>query len=341
MNERMPKPFPRVLAGLLCLLSFAAVANGPTVEALDSIGLTVGDMERSLAFFSKVLNFEPIADTEVFGSAYEHLAGLFGLRARIVRMHLGDETIELTEYLAPRGRPVPDGSRSNDRWFQHIAIVVPDIDEAYGWLRQNKVRYASTAPQTLPGWNTKAAGIKAFYFKDPDDHVLEILSFPPDKGDPKWRRPASGRMFLGIDHTAIVVSDTETSLTFYRDTLGLKLVGESENYGIEQEHLNNVFGARLRITSLRAPSGPGVELLEYLTPRDGRPYPADAAASDLIHWQTNFITTDVRGAETLLRAGRFVFVSPGVVNLKDAHLGFRWGLTVRDPDGHGLRVSEK
>ena len=44
----------------------------------------------------------------------------------------------------------------------------------------------------------------------------------------------------------------------------MTIAGTSENYGVEQEHLNNVFGARLRITALRAARGPGVELLEYL-----------------------------------------------------------------------------
>ena len=64
------------------------------------------------------------------------------------------------------------------------------------------------------------------------------------------------------------------------------MAGGSENWGTEQEHLNNVFGARLRITTLRAARGPGVELLEYLAPTDGRPYPADARANDLLHWET-------------------------------------------------------
>ena len=51
--------------------------------------------------------------------------------------------------------------------------------------------------------------------------------------------------------------------------LGLKLAGESMNHGTEQEHLNNVAGARLRISGLRAESGPGIEFLDYLTPKTG------------------------------------------------------------------------
>ena len=341
MKHKVRQHLLLTLVGFFCLLSVADAGSTPTVVALDSVGLTVSDIDRSVDFFSKVLSFEKVSDKEIFGSEYEHLQGLFGVRARVVRMKLGDESIELTEYLTPKGRPIPADSRSNDRWFQHIAIIVSDMDRAYEWLRQNKVEYASTGPQTLPEWNTNAAGIKAFYFKDPDHHALEILWFPPGKGDPKWHRPAATKLFLGIDHTAIVVNDTEASLKFYREALGLRQVAESENYGVEQEHLNNVFGARLRITTLRAPSGPGVEFLEYLAPRDGRPYPADVRASDLIYWQTNFITTDMRDAEGRLRTGKFTFVSPGVVDLADDQAGFKRGLLIRDPDGHASRVLEK
>jgi catechol 2,3-dioxygenase-like lactoylglutathione lyase family enzyme len=323
-------PRPQVSAG----------RDQSVVAALDSVGLTVSDVDRSVDFFSRVLSFEKVSDVEVAGPGYERLQGLFGLRSRIVRMKLGDETIELTEYLTPKGRPIPVDSRSNDRWFQHIAIIVSDMDKAYAWLRQNKVEHASTGPQTLPEWNKNAAGIRAFYFKDPDEHALEILSFPPDKGDAKWHRD-SANLFLGIDHTAIVVSDTEASLRFYRDTLGMKPVGESENYGVEQEHLNNVFGARLRITAMRAAAGPGVEFLEYLAPRDGRPYPTDARASDIISWQTSFTTTSIREAEARLRTGRIRFISPGAVDLADGQTGFQMGLSVRDPDGHVSRLLQK
>jgi catechol 2,3-dioxygenase-like lactoylglutathione lyase family enzyme len=189
---------------------------------------------------------------------YEHLEGVFGLRMRIARMRLGDESIELTEFLAPRGRPAPVDARSNDRWFQHVAIIVSDMDRAYQWLRERKVQHASSGPQLLPEWNKNAGGIRAFYFRDPDGHPLEILWFPSGKGKAKWHAP-SEKLFLGIDHTAIVISDTEASLRFYRDRLGMEVAGESENYGPEQERLNNVFGARLRITALRAASGPGIE----------------------------------------------------------------------------------
>src|SRR5687768_3549754 len=185
----------------------AAVALGASepklVTAVDSIGLTVSDLDRSVKFYSEVLSFDKVSEIEVDGDAYEHLHGVFGLRARTARMRLGAEFIELTEYLAPKGRPAPVDMRSNDRWFQHVAIIVGDIHRAYQWLRRHKVQHASSGPQRLPEWNRNAASIEAFYFRDPDGHPLEILTFPPGKGNPKWQR-SEGRLFLGIDHTAIV-----------------------------------------------------------------------------------------------------------------------------------------
>ena len=322
-------------------LSPSALAQ---VVAVDAPGFTVSDAGRSIAFFEQVLSFEKVSDSEVTGTEYEHLQGVFGVRMRIVRMKLGDEFIELTEYLAPKGKPIPADARSNDRSFQHIAIIVSDMDKAYQWLRKNKVTHASTGPQRLPDWNKNAGGIQAFYFKDPDGHALEILEFPSDKGNPKWHQFAAAnpsKIFLGIDHTAIVVSDTDASLKFYRDVLGMKVAGESENYGIEQERLNNVFGARLHITGIRAEAGPGIEFLEYLAPRDGRATPVDICANDLLHWQTKLVTRDATAVERSVLANKFSLVSSGVIALSNGEMSFRKSFIVRDPDGHAMQLIER
>src|SRR6266571_1365490 len=85
----------------------AEAQQHPTlVDGVDAIGITVSDMDRAVDFYSKVLTFEKISDAEVAGENYEHLEGVFGLRMHVVRMRLGDESIELTEYLAPKGRTI-------------------------------------------------------------------------------------------------------------------------------------------------------------------------------------------------------------------------------------------
>src|SRR5690242_11825700 len=230
-----------VLAGFICCCN----AYGQTTK-VDAIGITVQDMDRALNFFTKILPFEKISEVEVAGMEYEKLKGVFGIRYRKARLRLGDQEIELTDFLTAGGRSIPEDSRSNDLWFQHIAIVVSNMDSAYARLRKFNVQHVSTSPQTLPKSIPAAEGIKAFYFRDPAGHNLELIYFPPGKGDPKWQN-SNEKIFLGIDHTAIGISSTEKSKAFY-STLGINYKGESFNLGMEQEHLNNVKGARLHIS---------------------------------------------------------------------------------------------
>ncbi len=351
-------PLGWIIVGILGVLAFLSTVHGQNLSAsprlrvspsstevskVESVGFTVSDMDRAIDFYTKVLPFEIVSDTETFGTDVEHLTGVFGARVRIVRLRLGSEFLELTEYLTAGGRPIPVDSRSNDRWFQHIAIIVSDMDKAYSHLRKHKVRHASTAPQKLPEYIKAAAGIEAFYFKDFDNHVLEILAFPPDKGAKKWHDLArTGKLFLGIDHTAIGIEETDASLEFYRDALGLTVAGNSENYGTEQEHLNNVFGARLLITGLKTrEEGIAVEFLQYLAPTDGRTFPKDTRSNDIWHWQTGFEAEKVDLLGQILRERKFNFVSTGVVSFEKRSLGFNKGVLVRDPDGHAVRIIEK
>jgi catechol 2,3-dioxygenase-like lactoylglutathione lyase family enzyme len=321
------------------LLLVASLSTQAAVHEVGAIGLTVGDLNRALEFYTSVLSFEKVAESKSAPGAMDQLFSLSGTQTRSVDLRLGDERITLTEHLTNKGRPIPADSRSFDHWFQHIAIVVSDMDSAYAHLRSAKVKHVSTLPQTLPAWNKDAGGIKAFYFRDPEDHVLEIIWFPPGKGNPKWQKLArpdrsetGAPLFLGIDHTAIVVDDTDRSLVFYTNVLRLRMVGCAENYGTEQEHLNQVFGVRLRITALRAERGPGIELLEYITPPGGRPFPVDAQANDLVFWRTHLVVDD------------YAFLSEGKGGMfarSVSRSGVSGSFIVRDPDGHALELEDR
>ena len=314
-----------LIAALLGLLARTALAG---VGEVGPIVLSVANLDRELAFYTNTLPFRLLSEEHEHGPELEQLTGLSGAHTRSATLQLGEERIRLTQFVAPTGRPIPADSRSFDHWFQHIALVVSDMDRAYKGLRSAKVKHVSTAPQTLPAWNPKAGGIRAFYFRDPEDHVLEAIWFPPGKGDPKWQRPSAvgatnlPDLFLGIDHTAIVGGDTDRSLAFYHDALGMRVAGSAENWGVEQEHLNQVFGARLRITALRAERGPGIEFLEYVTPPGGRPLPADAQVNDLLAWRVS-LTWPGQNFATV--PGTPVGRSQGTV-------------LVRDPDGHLLEI---
>lgn len=306
------------IALVACLLVESALrAAEPDASSSPSVGVTsiasnVSDLDRSVAFYVNVLDFErtehPAQTDDEQSDDRPH---------RTAWLRLGDEAIELREVGDGAGRPYPPGSRSHDRWFQHVAIVVKDMDRAYKRLRDARVVHISSGPQTLPEWNQAAAGIQAFYFRDPDGQPLELIFYPPGKRQDRWQTPTN-KLFLGIDHTAIAVADTEAALRFYRDELGLTIAGGSENHGFEQEHLSGVFASRVRITTLRGAFGPGVELLEYIAPSDGRPSPADLQPFDLVFRETRFTLAH----PTSIRATRDV-------------------RRLRDPDGHPVVMTRQ
>src|ERR1044071_1363400 len=125
------------ICALLSLLIFNAVVRAdtsqaaPIVASIDSVGITVDDLDRAVAFYTSVLDFHQVGERELAGEQYERLYGVFGARLAIATLQLGDERIELMQFVAPRGRPEPADSKSNDRWFQHVAIIVSDMERAY------------------------------------------------------------------------------------------------------------------------------------------------------------------------------------------------------------------
>jgi len=324
---------------ILLLVSFLHAIAFTQVVKVGAIGITVKNMDRSLKFYTEVLGFHKVSEAELSGEAYEKLNGLFGLNMHVARLQLGDEIIELIDYLTAGGRSIPEDQRSNDLFFQHIAIVVSDMEKAFEQVKKFNVEYVSTAPQTLPKSIPGAEGIKAFYFHDPDNHNLELIYFPKGKGQPKWQQPTD-KIFLGIDHTAIGVSNTETSHTFYADILGIERKGDSWNKGIEQEHLNNVEGASLHITGYRAAAGPGIEFLQYIVPGPGKKYPEDTRADDLWFWQTTLYTHDAAALFNKLKVSGYSFLSKELVPVLRNGVMNR-SFIVKDPDGHAMLIMEE
>jgi hypothetical protein len=86
---------------LLSLVVFPLIVRRLFKPDLVSVGMTVADMDRSVDFYTNVLSFQKVSDVEVLGTEYEQLQGLFGVRLRVVKLQLGNEQVELTEYLTP------------------------------------------------------------------------------------------------------------------------------------------------------------------------------------------------------------------------------------------------
>jgi len=324
----------RTMACSILLWVVVSTTLAAGVVGMDRIFVTVSDLDRAERFYRDGLGFETMERGEMAGDGFAHLVGLRDARAKTLTMRLGREEVTFVQYKTA-GQPYPADSRSPDLWFQHFAIVVSDMDKAYATLRRVGFTPISNAgPVTLPPAN---GFVRAFKFRDPDGHPLELLYFPPGQGRPGWAGQGD-KLFLGIDHSAIGVADTERSEAFYERLLGMSVAYEGLNRGPTQESLDGTFGAVVQITGLRPPAktGPGVEFLEYRTPATGRPAPVEMESNDLAHVELAFIADDLDGLVAKLREARTPFVSPDAVHLGggiDAAL-------VRDPDGHAILLEQ-
>lgn len=306
------------------------------VPAVLGFTLTVSDLGRSERFF-QALDFSLERRARQAGAPLAELFAIVDPVVHVSELRLGRETVELRQFESPSGRAIPADARSNDLSFQHLAIVVSDMDAAYRRVRRLGVPEVSRGPQTLPLSNPTAGGIRAFYFRDSDRHALELIQFPSGKGDERWHDRERG-LFLGIDHTAIVVADTDLSAPLY-EALGFGVAGRSLNFGAEQALLSGVPGARVRITGFASRSGPGVEFLSYLEPST-RGTRSHMRANDLGHWEVTVRVAEVEPALARVLEHGGQRLSARVVDVRDLELGYAQAVVVHDRDGHSLRLVE-
>jgi catechol 2,3-dioxygenase-like lactoylglutathione lyase family enzyme len=290
------------------------------VQAQSVVGISrvVSDLSRAESFYRSALGFNGLSSAPADPEVLQAL-GLAG-GAGEFRLRLGEEELVLVQFESAGG-DYPADSRSNDLWFQHLAIVVSDMDTAYSRLRSCAGwRPISTeGPETLPA---SSGGVRAFKFRDPDAHPLELLWFTPRHENPKWqerrRASASDEPFLGIDHTALSVSSNRRSLAFYR-SLGLSIEDETVNSGPAQSRLDGLDAAHVRVTGLRPAgvAGPGLELLAYRPPGRARENPS--ISDPPMQWTT--LSAIAPGPATANDRGR----APPLLKKISA---------VSDPDGH-------
>jgi catechol 2,3-dioxygenase-like lactoylglutathione lyase family enzyme len=257
-------------------------------------------------------------------------------RGRRSLLRLGCQRIELLEFTDSAGRRYPPDSTSTDIWFQHMAIVVTDMTDAYQRVMANR-RFrpiSRNGPVRLPD---NSGGVTAFKFRDQDGHPLELLAFPQGRAPEEWRTANGTGPFLGVDHTAIGVSDTARSTRFFGSVFGFSVGTRTENRGAEQADLDDVDDVRVSVTRLaRDLPAPRLELLHYHA-GTRRPIPRDTASNDIVatHCVVQVASLGATAA-ALARQGtplttKDLMILPG---------GVRAAL-VSGPDGHRFLVQER
>lgn len=288
-----------------------AVGAAPAgICRLARFGLTTTNAVRLAAFYERACGFHRLATERLSGAKFESLMGVAG-GALSIKLGVGNEVIELVEFNRP-GRPYQQESSAADIIFQHFAIVVANIDEAYqrlsavaGWSP-----ISNGGPQRLPA---TSGGVTAFKFRDLDGHPLELLAFATGRAPPCWVGGSGSEVYLGIDHSAISVSDSSRSISFY-EGLGLRIAARSRNSGPEQERLDGIREPRLEVIAL-APreATPHIELLCYQWAEHRR--------------VLSLSSNDIAASRLVLEASR----DPATTESIDAY-------PLLDPDGHHLLI---
>jgi catechol 2,3-dioxygenase-like lactoylglutathione lyase family enzyme len=309
--------------------------TGVQAARIDRVVLIVSDLERAeddyvTTFGCNVEQRAAIEHTLTSVLAVPEASGRRSL------LRLGRERIELLEFTDVTGRPYPCDSTSTDIWFQHMAIVVTDMTEAHRRVTSNpRFRPITRAgPVRLP---EKSGGVAAFKFRDHDGHPLELIAFPAGGGPREWLSTDSAGPFLGVDHTAIGISDYGVSTKFFSSVFGFSVGARSENLGREQADLDDVDDVQVSVIQLAADlPAPRMELLEYHV-GTRRPIPPNTASNDIAatHSVVHVASLDA-AADALARRG-----TPLPSDARMILDGDIPAALVSGPDGHRFLVEER
>ena len=144
-----------------------------TIVSADHTGITVSNLERSLAFWRDVLGFELSHTAHQTGELAREVTGIAGaeIKLAVLRAPGGGHKIELLEYLAPADRK-PANLRPCDVGSVHVALLVEDLEAvlahiaASGWEAAGKPQMLKTGPN---------AGKRVVYVRDPEGATIELM----------------------------------------------------------------------------------------------------------------------------------------------------------------------
>jgi catechol 2,3-dioxygenase-like lactoylglutathione lyase family enzyme len=138
------------------------------ITALEHVGLSVADLDRSIAFYRDVLGFSVARIVEVPPSMrLGEVVGMPPCAARIAHLTLGAAMLEIFEYRDPVGRPIPEGTVHADHGFNHIGLASTDTRADYARLRTQGISFIGVPVEFRPG-------VWIVYFRGPDGEICEL-----------------------------------------------------------------------------------------------------------------------------------------------------------------------
>jgi catechol 2,3-dioxygenase-like lactoylglutathione lyase family enzyme len=146
------------------------------ILAADHTGITVSNLERSLAFWRDLLGFELSHTAHQTAEMASEITGVEGAEIKLAVMKApGGHKIELLEYLAPLQRERHVDLRPCDVGSVHVALIVDDLESILSAIKDSGWK-AAGKPQTLKSGPN--AGKRVVYVRDPDGTIIEFMQSP-------------------------------------------------------------------------------------------------------------------------------------------------------------------
>jgi catechol 2,3-dioxygenase-like lactoylglutathione lyase family enzyme len=139
------------------------------------VGISVTDLDRSLAFYRKYTGFDSL-----FIKPHEHLSGLVDelsgskqtkVRSCILASGKGGGMVELFEVLEPRGRSIPSYTIWGDFGYLQTCLMCQNVPEIADYFEKEGLEFLLEL-QRMPG-----PDVTFTYVRDPDGIPLEYLGF--------------------------------------------------------------------------------------------------------------------------------------------------------------------
>jgi len=143
------------------------------ITGIHHTSFTVSNLDRSLAFYRDILGMELVVERDVTGDYMADLMGFENLHIRLVFLKIGEELLELIEYLSPSGNIV--NTKKNNPGTAHICFRIKDLLSLYKKLVLSGVCVESEPVAITKGPNK---GGFAMFIYDPDGIPLELLETP-------------------------------------------------------------------------------------------------------------------------------------------------------------------
>ena len=269
-------------------------------SGIDRIFISVKDMDESLAFYRDWVGMKIVADQPLDPFKIQQLWNLSKeTKARAVFLRKGEQPtmLELIEFKPHSGKTIKADTQIWDYGIDDICFMVKDIENTYNGLMKKGFRFVSPPVFYSPGF--VPFDVKETILIGPNEmriaHVEVVSDLEPEaQGDLKI--PVIKEDYGLIVDSAQIVEDMDEVIRFYRDILGLTLVGDHKMpRGSLDEILPLPPGIDVRIALFNKEGSPPpvVEFLEFS--RKGKSLASIAKPPNLGIFMISFETDDLSG----------------------------------------------